>query len=123
MRIDGELGREVADRLARMTGGDPGPVVESDSGRRCVYFLVAPGSTARHSWPRTVTRLVSGPFQVSFIPVPAMRGLTWPLGWRYPPSAADRRVHTLLLRNALSEAGAFEGGAFEDGVGDGVELS
>lgn len=103
VRLDGDYGREVADQLARMTGGDPGPVVESNSGRRCVYFLVAPGSTAHHPWPVQVTRLVSGPYRTSFIPVPALAGQTWPLGWRYPPSAPDRLVHTLLLRSVLSD--------------------
>ena len=103
VRRDGDHGREVADRLARMTGGDPGPVVESGSGRRCVYFLVAAGSTARHSWPGDVTRLTSGPYRISFIPIPALEGQTWPLTWRYPPTAPDRLVHTLLLRTALRE--------------------
>jgi hypothetical protein len=101
VRLDGDHGREVADLLARMTGGDPGPVVQSDSGRRCVYFLVPPASTAHHAWPDCVTRLTSGPDRVSYIPVPALQGLTWPLGWRYPPTGPDRFVHTLLLRKAL----------------------
>ncbi|MFF7751829.1 hypothetical protein ACFZCP_21820 [Streptomyces sp. NPDC007971] len=102
VRLDADHGRDVADRLARMTGGSPGPVVESGSGRRCVYFLVAPGSTAHHPWPPEVTRLTSGPYRVSFIPVPALSGQTWPFGWRCPPTGPDRPVHTLLLRNALS---------------------
>lgn len=101
VRLDGDFGRQVADRLARMTGGDPGPVVESQSGNRGVYFLVAPDSTAHHRWPAEATRLTSGPMTVSFIPVPALTGNTWPLGWRYPPTEGDRRVHTLLLLNAL----------------------
>lgn len=101
VRLDGDRGRAVADRMARMTGGDPGPVVESGSGRRCLYFLVAPGSTAHHAWPAEVTRLTSGPYRVSYIPVPALDGRTWPLGWRFPPTAPDRFVHALLLRAAL----------------------
>ncbi|MEU4039608.1 hypothetical protein [Streptomyces collinus] len=103
VRLDGERGREVADRLARMTGGDPGPVVESGSGRRCVYFLVAAGSTGHRGWPQEVTRLTSGPYRVCFIPVPALQGQTWPLAWRYPPTAPGRFVHTLLLRSVLGE--------------------
>ncbi|MEV5143508.1 hypothetical protein [Streptomyces sp. NPDC052727] len=102
VRLDDGHGRDVADRLAGLTGGDPGPVIESSSGRRCVYFLVAPGSTAHHPWPDHVTRLTSGPYRVSFIPVPALDGPTWPLGWRYRPTAPDRFVHTLLLRTVLS---------------------
>ncbi|MFF8427183.1 hypothetical protein ACF07Y_18830 [Streptomyces sp. NPDC016566] len=104
VRLDGDHGRAVADRLARMTGGDPGPVVESGSGRRCVYFLVAAGSTAHHSWPEEVTRLTSGPYRVCYIPVPALEGMTWPLAWRYPPTAPGRLVHTLLLRTALQDS-------------------
>ncbi|KOV60292.1 hypothetical protein [Streptomyces sp. MMG1121] len=102
VRLDGDHGRDVADRLAGLTGGDPGPVIQSDSGRRCVYFLVAPGSTARRPWPECVTRLTSGPYRISFIPVPALDGPTWPLTWRYPPTAPGRLVHTRLLRGALS---------------------
>ncbi len=40
VRVDGDPGRTVADRLARATGGNPGPVVEEARGRRAVYFLV-----------------------------------------------------------------------------------
>ena len=101
VRLDGERGREVADRLARMTGGDPGPVIETASGRRCVYFLVPPGSTAHLAWPDGVTRMTCGPDKEWFIPVPALDDMTWPLSWRYRPTAPDRFVHTLLLRTAL----------------------
>ncbi|UXY28899.1 hypothetical protein [Streptomyces sp. HUAS TT20] len=96
-------GRDLADRLAKMTGGDPGPVIEAVTGRRCVYFLVAAGSTACHAWPEEVTRLTCGPDRVSYIPVPALYGPTWPLGRRHPPPAPDRLVHTLLLRTVLAE--------------------
>lgn len=101
VRLEGEYGREIADELAAMTGGDPGPVVESGAGRRYVYFLVAPRSTVRHRWPEGVTRLTSGVYRTSFIPVPARKGHTWPLSWRYPPTAPDRFVHTLLLRSVI----------------------
>ncbi|MFH8339316.1 hypothetical protein [Streptomyces sp. AM6-12] len=102
MRLDGEYGREIADRLAGLTRGDPGPVVQSDGGRRGVYFLVAPGTTGHRAWPECVTRLTSGPYWASYIPVPALDGPTWPLFWRYRPTGADRFVHTSLLRAALS---------------------
>jgi hypothetical protein len=101
VRVDGDEGRALADRLARMTGGDPGPVVEEASGNRAVYFLVPAGSTAHRAWPSGVTRLTAGPHHVSNIPVPALDGTTWPLSWRYRPTAPDRLVHTLLLRTAL----------------------
>jgi len=101
IRVDGEEGRDLADALARMTGGAPGPVVESASGRRPVYFLVPVGSTSHRSWPEGVTRLTAGPNHVSYIPVPALNGLTWPLTWRYRPTTGDHLVHTLLLCAAL----------------------
>lgn len=77
VRVDGDEGRALADRLARMTGGIPGPVVEEANGRRAVYFLVPVGSTSYRSWPDGVTRLTAGPNRVSYIPVPALNGLTW----------------------------------------------
>ncbi|GAA2625213.1 hypothetical protein GCM10010307_12100 [Streptomyces vastus] len=101
VRVDGDEGRALADRLARMTGGNPGPVVEEANGRRAVYFLVPVGSTSYRSWPDGVTRLTAGPNRVSYIPVPALNGLTWPLTWRYRPTTPDRLVHALLLRGAL----------------------
>ncbi|WP_405586490.1 hypothetical protein [Streptomyces sp. NBC_01092] len=101
IRVDGEEGRDVADWLARMTGGDPGPIVETATGRRGVYFLVPVGSTSHRAWPDGVTRFIAGPGHVSYIPVPALNGLTWPLSWRYRPTAADRLVHALLLCTAL----------------------
>ncbi|MET7567656.1 hypothetical protein ABZT04_04025 [Streptomyces sp. NPDC005492] len=103
VRVDGEKGRALADRLAAMTGGDPGPVVEEASGSRAVYFLVPVGSTGHRAWPDGVTRLTAGPNRVSFIPVPALDGTTWPLSWRYPPTGSDRLVHALLLHAALAD--------------------
>jgi hypothetical protein len=103
VRVDGDRGRALADALARMTGGDPGPVVEEANGNRAVYFLVEVGSTAFRAWPDGVTRLTAGPGHVSYIPVPALDGYTWPLAWRHRPSADGHLVHTLLLLSALGE--------------------
>ncbi|WP_329280312.1 hypothetical protein [Streptomyces sp. NBC_00691] len=103
VRVDGDEGRRLADRMEELTGGDPGPVVLEANGRRGVYFLLPPGSTARKSWPRGVTRFNAGPGQVSYVPVPALTGRTWPLSWRFPPSSPDRFVHPLLLRSAVAE--------------------
>ncbi|MFF4229070.1 hypothetical protein [Streptomyces sp. NPDC001820] len=102
VRVDDEDGRRLADLLEAMTGGDPGPVVIEAYGRRSVYFLVPAGSTSHRAWPRGVTRLNSGPGHVSYIPVPALRGRTWPLSWRFPPTEADRFVHPLILLKAAS---------------------
>ncbi|MFE9765202.1 hypothetical protein ACFYPC_11835 [Streptomyces sp. NPDC005808] len=101
VRVDGDDGRTLADTLARMTGGDPGPVVEEANGRRAVYFLVPVGSTSHRAWPDGVTRLTAGPNHVSYVPVPALGGQTWPLSWRHRPGVDGRLVHTLLLRSAL----------------------
>ncbi|MEU9241264.1 hypothetical protein [Streptomyces sp. NPDC048385] len=101
---DGEWGRRLADRLAELTGGDPGPVIEVAGERRCVYFLVPAGSTDHLPWPAGVTRLTSVPARVSYIPIPALDDMTWPLSWRYRPSAHGRFVHTRLLRSALHSA-------------------
>ncbi|MFI1360322.1 hypothetical protein ACH4TV_43100 [Streptomyces sp. NPDC020898] len=101
VRVDGDEGRLVADRLARMTGGAPGPVVEEANGSRAVYFLVRVGATSDRIWPPGVTCLASGPSRVAFIPVPSLNGLTWPLTWRYRPTARDHFVHALLLKAAL----------------------
>ncbi|RII09148.1 hypothetical protein DSC45_32000 [Streptomyces sp. YIM 130001] len=100
VRVDGDGGRALADGLARLTAGDPGPVVEEANGRRSVYFLVAAGSTAYRPWPVEVTRLAAGPGHIAYIPVPALNGCTWPLSWRHRPRGADL-VHTQLLRSAL----------------------
>ncbi|GAA3488179.1 hypothetical protein [Streptomyces cremeus] len=97
VRIEGDAGRRVAEVLEEMTGGDPGPIVAEVRGARAVYFLVRAGSTGYRAWPRGVTVLNSGPNRVSYIPVPALSGGTWPLVWWCPPSSAGRRVHLGLL--------------------------
>ncbi|WP_299530063.1 hypothetical protein [uncultured Streptomyces sp.] len=100
VRMDGDEGRRLADLMAALVGGEPGPIVQEANGRRGVYFLVPAGSTAGRAWPPGVTRFNSGSGCVSFVPVPSLYGRTWPLSWRYPPTRADRFVHPLLLLNA-----------------------
>lgn len=103
IRVDGDDGRRLADLMSVLTGGEPGPVVLEENGRRGVYFLLPPGSTAHRSWPRGVTRFNAAPGVVSYVPVPALGGKTLPLTWRFPPTAPDRFVHPLLLRSAVTE--------------------
>ncbi|MDR3080804.1 MAG: hypothetical protein LBV60_07730 [Streptomyces sp.] len=91
----------LADHLARMTGGTPGPVIEEADGRRAVYFLVPVGSTSYRSWPDGITRLTAGPHRISYIPVPALNGSAWPLSWRCRPTPSGGLVHALLLRSTL----------------------
>ncbi|WP_237326657.1 hypothetical protein [Streptomyces sp. CBMAI 2042] len=101
VRVDGEMGRRLADLMEELVGGEPGPVVTEANGRRGVYFFVPPGSTAHRCWPREVTILNSTRNRVSYVPVPALEGRTWPLSWRYPPTGPGRFVHTLILINAV----------------------
>ncbi|MFJ1594331.1 hypothetical protein ACIOD0_29410 [Kitasatospora albolonga] len=100
VRVDGEDGRRLAALMEEIIEGEPGPMVTEVSGRRGVYFLVPPGSTAYRSWPREVTTLNSTTGRISYVPVPAVEGRTWPLAWRNPPTAPGRFVHTLILFNA-----------------------
>lgn len=106
VRVDGDDGRKLAALMEAMAGGEPGPVVTEANGRRAVYFLVPAGSTARKAWPDGVTQLNARAGCVSYVPVPALTGRTWPLAWHFPPTAPGRFVHTLLLLNA---AGALLG--------------
>ncbi|MEU8886993.1 hypothetical protein [Streptomyces sp. NPDC048442] len=98
VRIEGEEGRRVAETLEAMTGGDPGPIVVESKGVRAVYFLVPAGSTSFRPWPRGVTTFNSGPGKVSYVPVPALSGETWPVAWWRPPIGEDRFVHPVLLK-------------------------
>jgi hypothetical protein len=102
-RVDGDDGRRLADLMGRLTAGDPGPVVIEENGRRGVYFLLPAGSMAHRRWPRGVTRFNSATGCVSYVPVPALDGRTWPLVWRFPPLEDHRFVHPLLLRAAAVE--------------------
>jgi hypothetical protein len=100
VRVDGVDGRRLADFIEELTDGDPGPIVIESSGWKSVYFLVPAGSTSHRHWPRGTIRLNAGPCHVSYVPVPALHGLTWPIGWRVPPTADNRFVHTALLNKA-----------------------
>jgi hypothetical protein len=97
VRVDDSDGRALADRLDRLTGGEPGPIVLEANGRRGVYFLCPPGSTAGRAWPREATCFHAASGSVSYVPVPALGGPTWPLSWRCSPLDARGFVHPLLL--------------------------
>ncbi|MFJ7414742.1 hypothetical protein ACIQWZ_28665 [Streptomyces sp. NPDC098077] len=100
VRVDGDDGRRLADLMEKLVGGEPGPVVTESNGRRGVYFLVPAGSTVGRPWPRVVTTFNAATGRISYVPVPALGGDTWPLAWRYPPTRTGRFVHTLILFNA-----------------------
>ncbi|WP_418962980.1 hypothetical protein [Streptomyces lavendofoliae] len=101
VRVDGDDGRRAADLLEHLTGGDPGPVVIEANGRRGVYFLLPPGSSAGRAWPPGAVPFNATRWTVSYVPVPALGGRTWPLAWRCPPTAPGRFVHPYLLLATL----------------------
>ncbi|MFJ9185108.1 hypothetical protein ACIRQO_18870 [Streptomyces anulatus] len=100
VRVDGDDGRRLADLMEELVGGEPGPVVTESNGRRGVYFLVPAGSTVGRPWPSAATPCNAATGRISYVPVPALGGDTWPLMWRYPPTRPGRFVHTLILFNA-----------------------
>lgn len=102
VRVDGDEGRRLADMMDSITAGDPGPIVTESNGARAVYFYLPPGSTANRVWAPGVTRFNSGSGRVSYVPVPALSGETWPLFWYCPPADSGRFVHPAILRNAAA---------------------
>lgn len=102
VRVDGAEGRRLADMMDSITAGDPGPIATESNGARAVYFYLPAGSTAHRVWAPGVTRFNSGSGKVSYVPVPALSGETWPLFWYCPPANSDRFVHPAILRNAAA---------------------
>ncbi|MET8679878.1 hypothetical protein ABZW18_20425 [Streptomyces sp. NPDC004647] len=103
IRVADRLGRELADQLAQLTAGSPGPVIQQANGERFVYFLVPVGSTGHRRWPTDAQQLTGRKRlqRDSYVGVPALEGATWPLSWRYPPGVDDHLVHPLLLHLTL----------------------
>lgn len=99
LRVDGDTGRNLADLLVTLTGGDPGPIITQCNGREPTYFLIPVGGAAYRVWPPGFTRLTSGPLRTTYVPVPEGNGC-WPLVWRCRPTSEDRLVHALLLHRA-----------------------
>lgn len=102
VRVDGAEGRRLADMMDSITAGDPGPIVTESNGARAVYFYLPAGSTANKAWAPGVTRFNSVSGRVSYVPVPALSGETWPLFWYCPPADSRRFVHPAILRNAAA---------------------
>ncbi|WP_424889860.1 hypothetical protein [Streptomyces sp. XH2] len=101
VRVGGSDGHRLANAMAMLTRGRPGPIIAEANRGEAMYFLLNPGSTSGRSWPKGVTRL-------DYVLIPALYGATWPLSWWCKPTADGRLVHTLLL---LSTARAFLGSA------------
>ncbi|MFJ1880467.1 hypothetical protein [Streptomyces sp. NPDC088137] len=102
VRVDGDEGRRLAGLMEAITGGEPGPVVTEANGRRAVYFLVPDGSTEGRPWPAGATPLNAAAGRISYVPIPALSGRTWPLAWHFPPTTPGRFVRTLLLLHAAT---------------------
>lgn len=102
VRVDGADGRRLADMMDSITAGDPGPIATESNRCRAVYFYLPAGSTAHRVWAPGVTRFNSVSGTVSYVPVPALGGETWPLFWYCPPSDSERFVHPVILRNAAA---------------------
>ncbi|MFD5765701.1 hypothetical protein ACFWIN_07735 [Streptomyces sp. NPDC127049] len=104
VRIGGYLGEEVAYDLMAFTGFRAGPIVREATRERNVYFLLAPGTAACHSWPAPTRALYDGGRSESYVGIPAFGGTTWPLGWRSLPTLEDPFVEGELLRRAVESA-------------------
>ncbi|MCF3107053.1 hypothetical protein IPZ58_36695 [Streptomyces roseoverticillatus] len=101
VRVPGGDGRRLANAMAMLTRGRPGPIIAEANSNKAMYFLLKPGSTSGRPWPKGVERL-------DYVLIPALYGATWPLSWWCKPAPDGQLVHTLLL---LSTARAFLGSA------------
>lgn len=98
VRIQGELGEEIAKQLCRLTEYDPGPIVYELNGFRWMYYLLPPGTARERSWPSYAQRYTSRTRPaVAFVGVPALHGTTWPLAWRSLPTRESPYVCPDLL--------------------------
>lgn len=103
VRVDGAEGQELARLMRQRTGGDPGPIVQQANAAQSTYFLLPVGSTLRRVWPSGAIRYNAAPWGLSYVPLPALTGHTWPLSWFSEPGEPGRFVHPLLLRHAALE--------------------
>ncbi|MET7859155.1 hypothetical protein ABZS81_18390 [Streptomyces sp. NPDC005318] len=97
VRITGVAGERVACEIIRFTGFDAGPIVRSGVGERGMYFLLPPQSANVYRWPVGAEVMSRGGRTAAFVGVPALRGPTWPLDWRSPPTAGTPFVDAELL--------------------------
>ena len=97
VRIRGVHGERVASELMVCTDFDAGPIVQEATGERNTYFLLPPGIAADFRWPPGVRALTRGDRSLAYVGVPALTGVTWPLGWRSVPSRGVPYVMGELL--------------------------
>ncbi|MFB8774971.1 hypothetical protein [Streptomyces broussonetiae] len=98
VRIRGELGRRVATELVLGTDFQAGPIVQEVTGERGMYFLLPPGTASVFTWPPGVRALTRKDGCQAYVGVPALTGVTWPLGWRSVPMPEALFVEGELLR-------------------------
>lgn len=86
VRVRGTAGERVASELISATYFAAGPVVQEFVGERSMYFLLPPQTASAFRWPSGVRALTRGDSTLAYVGVPALAGMTWPLGWRSEPS-------------------------------------
>jgi hypothetical protein len=85
------------------TDFDAGPVVQEFAGERNMYFLLPPQTASALRWPPGVRTLTRRNGVLAYVGVPALTGVTWPLGWRSTPSeqvpfVAGELLHEVVAR-------------------------
>jgi hypothetical protein len=101
VRIRGAAGERVASQLMQATDFDAGPVIQEFAGERNLYFLLPPQTAAAFRWPPGVRALTRGVGTLAYVGVPALTGVTWPLGWRSVPSERVPFVVEALLAEVV----------------------
>ncbi|WP_458244441.1 hypothetical protein [Streptomyces sp. MAI_2237] len=102
VRVEGAAGERVASELMAATDFDAGPVVQEFAGDRNMYFLLPPQTASAHPWPPGARALTRGHGCLAYVGVPALTGVTWPLGWRSVPTRAKPFVDGELLSRIVS---------------------
>ncbi|MDN3023364.1 hypothetical protein [Streptomyces sp. S.PB5] len=97
VRMREPLAERVASELLRCTDFDAGPIVTESTGDRNMYFLLPPQTGGAYAWPPGVRVLTRSHGGTAYVGVPALTGITWPLGWRSVPSAGVPFVDGELL--------------------------
>lgn len=102
VRIAGARGERVAVAVAATCGGEPGPIVRELVGRGWLYFVLPPGTVREFGWPGFAERFSAAtPGRVAFVGIPALSGETWPLAWRFLPTARRPFVEPSALHAAV----------------------
>ncbi|MBZ9638757.1 hypothetical protein [Streptomyces sp. PSKA30] len=101
VRIRGKLAERIASEMMCCTDFNAGPIVMEAAGERSVYFLLPPQTASSFKWPPAIRTLTRGDQSLAYVGVPALTGVTWPLGWRSVPTADVPFVDGELLREVV----------------------